>query len=92
VNTIRRRAGLTTDLPNTLTNEQVKEAIMHERQVELFGEWGHRWLDLKRTGQAETVLGAVPAKQPWAGDFQLLYPVPLQEITSNPNLDQNPRY
>jgi hypothetical protein len=92
LNTIRRRAGLTTDLPNTLTNEQVKEAIMHERQVELFGEWGHRWLDLKRTGQAETVLGAIPAKQPWAGNFQLLYPIPLQEITSNPNLDQNPRY
>lgn len=92
VNILRRRAGLTTDLPNTLTNDQVREAIMHERQVELFGEWGHRWLDLKRTGNAETVLGAIPAKQPWAGDFQLLYPIPMQEITNNPNLAQNPRY
>lgn len=92
VNTIRRRAGLTPDLSNTLTNEQVLTAIMHERQVELFGEWGNRWFDLKRTGKAEAVLSAIPAKQPWLGDYQLLYPIPVNENTVNPNLGQNPRY
>lgn len=92
VNTIRRRAGLTPDLPNSLTNEQALTAIMHERQVELFGEWGNRWFDLKRTGKAEEVLSAIPAKQPWAGDYQLLYPIPLDEATVNPKLGQNPRY
>lgn len=92
LNTIRRRAGLTTDLPNTLTNDQVMDAIAHERMVELFGEWGLRWFDLKRTGKAEAVLGAIPAKQPWAGNFQLLFPIPEAEIIRNPNIDQNPRY
>lgn len=92
VNTIRRRAGLTPDLPNSLTNEQVFTAIMHERQVELFGEWGNRWFDLKRTGKAEAVLSAIPAKQPWLGDYQLVYPIPFNETTVNPNLGQNPRY
>ncbi|MGN6420877.1 MAG: RagB/SusD family nutrient uptake outer membrane protein [Pseudobacter sp.] len=92
VNTIRRRAGLTPDLSNSLTNEQVLAAIMHERQVELFGEWGNRWFDLKRTGKAEAVLSAIPAKQPWLGDYQLVYPIPVNEITINPDLGQNPRY
>lgn len=92
VNTIRRRAGLTTDLPNTLTDQQVSDAIAHERMVELFGEWGLRWFDLKRTGKAESELSTIAAKQPWAGDFQLLFPIPVTEITRNSNLEQNPRY
>lgn len=92
INAIRRRAGLTADLPNTLSNEQVIQAIAHERQVELFGEWGHRWFDLKRTGKAESVLSLIPVKQPWAGSYQLLYPIPAEEITRNPNLEQNPKY
>ena len=92
VNEIRRRAGLTTPLPYTLSNDEVLQAIMHERQVELFGEWGHRYFDLKRTGKATAVLSAIPAKQPWLGDYQLLFPLPMDEISRNPNLKQNPQY
>jgi hypothetical protein len=91
LNVIRSRAGVTA-LPNTLTQAQVLTAVARERQVELFAEWGHRWLDLKRTNKAHDVLSAMSSKQPWAGDYQLLYPVPPVEIQVNPRLEQNPEY
>lgn len=46
LNTIRRRADLG-NLPYTLTETQVIAAIAQERRIELFAEWGHRWLDLR---------------------------------------------
>jgi hypothetical protein len=91
LNIIRRRAGLH-DLPHTLNGEQVLEAVAKERQVEFFAEWGHRWLDLKRTGRAADVLRSMPIKQPWDGDHQLLYPIPAAEIRDNSRLSQNPGY
>jgi hypothetical protein len=91
LNVLRSRAGLTA-LSASLTTPQVVTAVAHERQVELFAEWGHRWLDLKRTGQAHSVLSAISGKQPWAGDYQLLYPIPLAEIQADPLLQQNPNY
>jgi len=66
--------------------------VAHERQTELFAEWGHRWLDLKRTGQAGAVLSVIPLKQPWLGNYQLLYPIPYTEIQDDPSLVQNPGY
>ncbi|HTI93178.1 MAG TPA: RagB/SusD family nutrient uptake outer membrane protein [Puia sp.] len=88
---IRTRAGLPA-LPASLAADQLAAAIAHERQIELFAEWGHRWLDLKRTGQAHAVLSVLPGKQPWHGDYQLLYPIPTPELQSDPNLTQNPGY
>ena len=91
VNVLRARAGLTA-LSASLNQAQVISAIARERQVELFAEWGHRWLDLKRTGKAHDVLSAIAGKQPWAGDYQLLYPIPPSEIQVNPRLLQNDGY
>lgn len=91
LNVIRFRAGLG-DLPDNLTQPQVLEAIEKERRLELFMEWGHRWLDLKRTGKAGTLLPQIPGKQPWVGDYQLLYPIPVNEIIKNRNLAPNPGY
>lgn len=91
VNAIRKRAGLE-NLPETLTAPEIISKIEQEKQVELFAEWGHRWFDLKRTGRAHDVLSAVPIKQPWTGDYQLLYPIPTSEITANTKLLQNPGY
>ncbi|MFA4868140.1 MAG: RagB/SusD family nutrient uptake outer membrane protein [Pedobacter sp.] len=91
LNVIRRRAGVE-NLPATLSRAEVIAAIEKERRTELFVEWGHRWFDLKRTGRAHDVLSAIPAKQPWAGDYQLLYPIPLTEISANNKLSQNPGY
>lgn len=67
----------------------VLTAIMNERQVELFSEWGHRWLDLKRTNTADAVLGA---EKPTWKTTDVLYPIPLTEITNNSKLVQNPGY
>ncbi|WP_127131078.1 RagB/SusD family nutrient uptake outer membrane protein [Pseudoflavitalea rhizosphaerae] len=91
LNTLRFRAGIP-DLPLTLTKEEVLAAIEKERQTELFAEWGHRWLDLKRTGRAQIVLPALPYKQPWMGNYQLKYPIPESEIRFNSALVQNDEY
>jgi hypothetical protein len=64
-------------------------AILHERQVELVAEWGHRWLDLKRVGMADAVFGS--EKPGWVGT-DTLYPIPAAELTANPKLVQNPGY
>ncbi len=99
LNVIRTRArGSAGDdvVPNllpTITQDQAIAAVMHERRVELFTEWGHRWLDLKRTGTVDAVMQSVTqAKGGVWKSSQALYPIPLSEIRTNPNLVQNPDY
>ncbi|WEK33681.1 MAG: RagB/SusD family nutrient uptake outer membrane protein [Candidatus Pseudobacter hemicellulosilyticus] len=89
LNLIRNRAGLGST--TATTKEDLLTAILHERQVELFVEWGSRWLDLKRTGQAAIVMPAITAAKggSWTSSQQL-YPVPLTEIQRNPYLVPNP--
>ena len=89
LNVLRTRAGL----PNTTATAKTDllVAVAQERRVELFTEWGHRWFDLKRTGKASEVLGAMPAKQPWS-DNSLLYPISTIELSNDPRLQQNPGY
>lgn len=91
VNIIRKRAGLPEIIVST--QETVLTVIQHERQAELFTEWGHRWLDLKRTGNVDEVMIKVtPLKGgSWNSDLQL-YPVSLSELRANPNLVQNKGY
>jgi hypothetical protein len=91
LNKVRQRAGLG-ELALTLSQEQTLTAIAHERQTELFAEWGHRWFDLKRTGKAKEVLSVLPLKQPWSGDYQFLYPIPISETQANTNILQNDGY
>ncbi len=88
LNEIRDRAGLE-DLENTLPKDEVLLAVEKERKLELFSEWGHRWLDLKRTGRALEVLSVV---KPDIEANDLWYPIPLSAINTNPNLQQNPGY
>lgn len=88
---IRHRAGLP-PLSTSLTKDQLLAAVAKERRTELFAEWGHRWMDLKRTNRMNAVLSATPLKQPWAGDYQALYPIPVTEISENHFLTQNTGY
>lgn len=96
LNVIRARAGLP-DLPVTLSQAECILAVEHERQVELFTEWGHRWLDLKRwpgitnpaVSRADEVLGAI--KSDWQPTDKW-YPVPRSELQLNSFLVQNPGY
>lgn len=85
---IRNRAGL-----NNTTAVDVSSllsAIEHERRVELFAEWGHRWFDLKRWNRASSVLNSV--KSPNWQSTDVLYPIPFAQIQANTFLSQNEGY
>ncbi|WP_103192136.1 RagB/SusD family nutrient uptake outer membrane protein [Formosa algae] len=88
LNTIRNRAGLENTTADS--KEAVLDAIAQERSIELFSEQGHRWFDLKRTGEAGSVLELV--KPNWKAT-DVLWPIPESEIEINPNLrPQNSGY
>ncbi|MFD2888512.1 RagB/SusD family nutrient uptake outer membrane protein [Chitinophaga cymbidii] len=91
LNIIRDRADIP-DLPETLADTALLDAVAKEWQTEMFCEWGHRWFNLKRTGKAREVLSAIAMKQPWEGDYQLLYPLPRQNTHEAGRLVQNPGY
>jgi len=68
-------------------------AILKERRVELFSEWGNRWLDLKRTGTVEAIMkDFTPIKGGVWSPHKTLYPIPLEELQADRNLNQNPGY
>jgi hypothetical protein len=92
INIIRNRAGL----PNYAGATDVASlqgAILHERQVELFTEWGHRWLNLKRTNNVDSVMSIItPLKGgTWNTNWQW-YPVPIYDLQTNPSLTQAAGY
>ena len=88
LDTIRHRAGLN-DLADNLSKEQTLLAVEQERRIELFGEWGHRWFDLRRTGRSLAVLSSI---KPGITADDLYYPIPLDAMNTNPNLVQNQGY
>lgn len=80
-------------LETTLSKDEALTALMYERRVEFFCEWGHRWSDLKRSGKIDAVM--TPATQSKGGTWQAykaLYPVPTTEIVINRKLNQNTGY
>lgn len=91
LNAVRKRAGL--GMTSATTQQQILAAIMRERRFELFTEYGHRWLDLKRTGQVDSVMNLVtPTKGgSWASTAQW-YPIPILDIETDPKMQQNQGY
>jgi hypothetical protein len=91
VNIIRRRAGLS-DL-NLTTQSSLLLSISKERRIELFSEWGHRWLDLKRLGEVDDVMKpeSIIKGSSWSA-YKAIYPIPLNDILNDPNLKQNSGY
>jgi hypothetical protein len=86
INPIRQRAGLAPINPTGMTQQQVLDAILRERRLELAME-GDRWPDLVRRGRALIELGITNRPE------QRLFPIPLKEIdVTNPPLQQNPGY
>ncbi|XHR94284.1 RagB/SusD family nutrient uptake outer membrane protein [Mucilaginibacter sp. UC70_90] len=61
IDAIRSRAGLSTIQSTNpgISSTALLTAIAQENQIEFFAEWGHRWLDLKRTGKTDEVLGGL---------------------------------
>jgi hypothetical protein len=91
INIVRARASLA----NTTAASQsdILDAVAHERQVELFSEWGHRWFDLKRTNKLDAVMSVVtPQKGGTWSSFEQLMPIPPDDIRAGANLKQNPGY
>jgi len=91
INIVRRRAKLG-DLTPDLSATQFVDAVIQERSWELFAE-ADRWYDLTRTGKFLTVIPLAtnpvfPTRTP--EPKHRFFPIPLDEVIANPNLDQNP--
>lgn len=88
---IRTRAGvdLIADTNPEITQDALLKIIQQERFREFFTEWGHRWLDLKRTGSASEILAD---NNPQWEATDTLFPIPEEERLKNSNLTQNPGY
>lgn len=92
LNAVRQRAGISNLTVKQLpTQEKFRKGILVERQRE-FPYEGQRWFDLVRMGFAKSVMAenGVEIK-----DYQLLFPIPQQEIEKVGNksiLWQNPGY
>jgi hypothetical protein len=90
LNLVRARAGL--PAVTGKSQEQMKEIILHERRMELAFE-GQRWFDLIRVDNGQWGLDFLHSIGKLnASEKHLLFPIPLKEIESNPNLTQNPGY
>ena len=96
LNKVRARAGLAPKVG--LIQSDARTAIQNERRVELCFE-GERWFDLIRWNLYIPVMQAFKTKYPpTSGSFANivptlnLFPIPIREITLNPNLTQNPGY
>lgn len=86
-------------LPLTLNRDQAREKLRHERRIE-FALEGRYWADIKRWNIGHEIYplkvvdhkgGIIETKFPngYLEQYQLL-PIPDNERSMNPNLDQNP--
>ncbi len=106
LNTVRQRPGSGLAVTDAVSQEEVKQAIIEERAMELAGE-GHRFFDLVRWELADDYMGAnsihvtngsqtYHPKSLSGGTFETgkheLVWIPNSERDANPNLDQNPGY
>ncbi len=103
INQVRTRArnmdvtGVPADRPNGANQSQVRQWVMDERFLELAGEEGHRWIDLRRwhkAGHINLDSFDFSSNQTLEIDLpkHLLYPIPNSELDRNPNVVQNSEY
>jgi hypothetical protein len=102
LNKVKRRAygypynsASAVDFPgNGWTADSFRETVVQERAYELYME-GKRWFDLKRLGTAKLKEIIMTNTGKTVKDKHLLWPIPQQEIDTNPEIDQedqNPEY
>lgn len=88
LNQLRSRAGL--GALQIQSPDVLAAAILNERRHELFTEYGHRFIDLKRFGRTDQEMTLV--KPQWRSTYSV-FPLPEGEILLNPNLaPQNEGY
>ena len=91
LNIVRKRAGLG-KISGNISKQEMKDAIIHERRMELAFE-GHRWFDMIRIdggNYAVDFLHSIGKTN--ATKARLLLPIPQTEMDSNPLMTQNPGY
>jgi starch-binding outer membrane protein, SusD/RagB family len=88
LNALRAKRGVD---PITASGAALEAAIQAERRRELAFE-GHRWFDLKRRGMDITKPSLFANPTVPYSDFRLLAPLPNDQVTNNPMLEQNPGY
>ncbi|MEZ0607457.1 RagB/SusD family nutrient uptake outer membrane protein [Fibrella sp. WM1] len=86
LNVIRVRCGLPA-FPATVSGTPLLAEIYRQARLE-FGFEGHRWFDLKRTGQP-VVKAAGQGGGLASTDFRILAPLPVNELSTNRNIRQN---
>ena len=92
VNRIRNRADLP-DLEPGLSQSEMMAEIRHQRMVEFFRE-GLRFYDLKRWGMLEEEItdGDKVGKEYFNLARHEYFPIPQDELNTNPNIEQNPAW
>ena len=97
INTIRSRMGYTKALTamNTPDESTLENAILIERQLELWGE-GKRWYDLVRTNKVATFMDPILKERGIAEGFgdarKILFPIYSSVFEGNPEIKQNEPY
>ena len=91
LNIVRRRAGLP-DVSSGLSQDEMREKIIHERRMELAFE-GHRWFDMIRLDHGNYAIQFLKSiGKSNVNKNRLLFPIPQTEMDANPLLTQNPGY
>lgn len=96
---VRERAGLKDNASFALLSKrELRERIYLERRIELAFE-AHRWFDLIRVENEDYPKGEYArewfhsiGKLNFNPEKHMLFPIPMKERQSNPNLTQNPGY
>jgi hypothetical protein len=88
INRIRSRASLA-DLPGGYSSDQMMAEIRHQRMIEFYRE-GLRFYDLKRWGilKEEMLNSDKVGKEFYESKFEY-FPIPQNEINTNPAIKQN---
>ena len=90
LNIVRKRAGLAG--VSGLSQEQMREKIIHERRMELAFE-GHRWFDMIRIGDGSYAVDFLKSiGKTNVNKNRLIFPIPQTEKDANPLMDQKPGY
>lgn len=99
LNLVRNRAGLS-DLITATSVTAFRDSVVRERAYEFAGEYGIRWMDIQRLQLLPKIIAErnpneiVPLSSSSAANPAPMYlaPIPLSEMTLNPNWEQNPGY
>jgi len=101
INRVRARVNMPT-YPNgsspysvdaSSSEQEIFEAIVHERRVELVGEY-QRYNDLRRWSRGKSINWAEEEMGDlgWQDPKHLFFPIPAEEVDVNDELEQNPEY